>query len=71
MKTLILILMLCIVSIGSTYQPEPKIWEYKFLYQCDERKANNLATDGWELTEMSMTAYGSLGVATCVFKRPK
>lgn len=46
-------------------------WEYKFVYQCDEKKTNNLAAEGWELSDMSMASYGSIGVATCVFKRLK
>lgn len=46
-------------------------WEYKFVYQCDEKKTNSLAAEGWELSNMSMASYGSIGVATCVFKRAK
>jgi hypothetical protein len=49
----------------------PRTWEYKFVYQCDEKKTNNLAAEAWELDQMSMASYGSIGVATCVFKRAK
>lgn len=67
-----LALVLSIFSISAvTQQPKSPQWEYKFVYQCDEKKTNALASDGWELTDMSMAAYGSIGVATCAFKRPK
>src|SRR5215204_5128168 len=49
-------------------QPKPQQWEYRFTKECDEKKANSLAVEGWELTEMSTANYGSLGVVTCVFK---
>lgn len=71
MKTLIFILALCLVTIGATFQTPSRSWEYKFVYQCDEKKTNALANDGWELTDMSMAAYGSMGVATCVFKKSR
>lgn len=73
MKTLtifILLIAACVISVSAT-QSQPSRWEYRFIYQCDEKKTNSLALEGWELTDMSMAAYGSIGVATCVFKRPK
>jgi hypothetical protein len=72
MKILIAFLLLIVaVSVSATSQPQQKAWEYKFEYRCDEKKANTAAADGWELADMSMASYGSIGVATCVFKRPK
>ena len=56
---------------GSRAVPAAQQWEYKFVYRCDEKKANEFAGQGWEMSAMSETAYGSIGVATCVFKRPK
>lgn len=70
-RTLITLgLVLSIFSISAIPQ-QPKQWEYKFVYQCDEKKANSAAADGWELVTLSMTAHGSLGVGTCAFKRAK
>jgi len=72
MKTLILILAICIVSLGATFQSEQKTWEYKFLYECNEKKANVLGQEGWELTAIQSTGPG-LGnnVPTYVFRRSK
>jgi hypothetical protein len=72
MKTLILILAICMVSIGATVQTQQKTWEYKFLYECNEKKANSLGQEGWELTAIQSTGTG-LGnnVPTYVFKRLK
>lgn len=66
-----LLLTLSILSISATTQQKPQQWEYKFAYQCDEKKANAAAAEGWELVTLSMASYGSLGVGTCAFKRPK
>lgn len=73
MKTFLMMLVLLLSAIVATggSQVKPQQWEYKFAYQCDEKKANNLASEGWELADMSMANYGSIGVATCVFRRMK
>lgn len=69
---LALALVLSIFTISAvTQQPKPQTWEYKFVYQCDEKKANANAAEGWELVTLSMTSYGSIGVGTCAFKRPR
>lgn len=68
---LILCLVLGVLLTVGAQQTKPQTWEYKFVYQCDEKKTNGLAAEGWELSNMSMASYGSIGVATCVFKRPK
>ena len=46
-------------------------WEYKFQYQCDEKKANNLAAEGWELVNMTASGSGMTTAVNCAFKRPK
>lgn len=66
-----LVLTLSVLTVSATTQQPKTQWEYKFVYQCDEKKANSQAADGWELSDMSMAAHGSIGVATCVFKRAK
>lgn len=74
MKQAVLCLLVIVgflIVTGLAQQPKAVAWEYKFVYQCDEKKANNLAAEGWELTDMSMASYGSIGVATCAFKRAK
>lgn len=67
--TLFLLLCVCLLTISATSQ-KPQ-WEYKFVYRCDDKNINATAVDGWELSAMSTASYGSIGVATCVFKRPK
>jgi hypothetical protein len=67
---LALALVLSILTVSAVTQTKTQ-WEYKFVNQCDEKKTNALAADGWELANMSMASYGSIGVATCVFKRGK
>ena len=52
-------------------QPAAPQWEYKFEYKCDEKKANALAVDGWELVNMGVASFGSLAAVHCAFKRPK
>lgn len=72
MKNTLITLALVLVVLLTVGAQQPRTqWEYKFVYQCDEKKTNNLAAEGWELTDMSMASYGSIGVATCAFKRPK
>jgi hypothetical protein len=66
-----LILVLSIFTVSATTQQHKPQWEYKFVYQCDEKKTNSAAGEGWELSDMSMAAYGSQGVAPCVFRRAK
>lgn len=66
-----LALVLSILTLAWANGPRPAAYEYKFVYQCDEKKANSQAADGWELVNLSMAAHGSLGVGTCAFKRSK
>lgn len=65
------ILLCAFIGIGWANQSPSRPMEYKFVYQCDEKKANNLAAEGWELQTLSMASYGSIGVGTCAFKRQK
>lgn len=74
MKTYVIplaLIVLILITTGFAQQQSRTQWEYKFTKDCDEKKANSLAGEGWELTEMSTASYGSLGVVTCVFKKPK
>ena len=70
-----LLLALCVslyfVGSKSYAAPAPQTWEYKFQYQCDEKKANNLAADGWELVNMTASGSGMTTAINCAFKRPK
>lgn len=71
-RLLITLALVCsILSISAVTQQPKTQWEYKFVYQCDEKKANNAATEGWELVSLSMASYGSLGVGTCAFRRAR
>lgn len=74
MKTLIIFILLCAVcaiGIGAS-QTKQSSWEYKFLYECSEKKANSLGQEGWELTAIQSTGPGiGNNVPTYVFKRPK
>jgi hypothetical protein len=68
---LVLTLGIVFTSVLGNSQIKIALVEYKFEKECTEKKANQLAVEGWELTEMSTASYGSIGVVTCVFKRPK
>lgn len=68
---LVLALVLSILTISWANGPRPTAYEYKFVYQCDEKKANSAAAEGWELVSLSTASYGSIGAATCAFKRPR
>ena len=50
----------------------PKQWEYKFDYQCNEKKANAYGVEGWELVATDPSGSGS-GASSSgfMFKRPK
>jgi len=67
---LIVCLILALLTIGASKPSAPaSAWEYKFEYKCTEKKANELAANGWELVAMSE---GSTGIfSVCAFKRPK
>lgn len=60
-----------LTSIGA--QTKPQSWEYKFEYKMNEKKANELGTQGWELAAIESTSTAGLGtnVPTYVFKRAK
>jgi hypothetical protein len=72
MKNLILFLALClsVLTLSAASQPQ-KTWEYKFEYKCTDKKANEFAAEGWELTGFSSTSYSGLSMMTCAFKRLK
>lgn len=52
----------CILTLGAKPQQQT-IWEYKFVYQCDDKKANAWAIEGWEMTALS--------AGICVFKKAR
>lgn len=67
-----LTLVLSILSISAlTQQPKPPQWEYKFDYKCSEKRANDLALQGWELLATSESSNGVIATQTCIFKRSK
>lgn len=75
MKTKLFIAALIVMSFlagtGLT-QPQQRAWEYKFEYKMDEKKANNLGSDGWELAAIESPGPGiANNVPTYVFKRLK
>jgi len=78
MKSKLTIITLLVALAASLYFARPgshaapaQIWEYKFQYQCDEKKANNLAAEGWELVNMTASGSGMTTAVNCAFKRPK
>lgn len=64
------LLAICLFTLSASPQP-PKGWEYKFQYQCDEKKANQLADEGWELVNMTASGSGMTTAINCAFKRAK
>jgi hypothetical protein len=63
--------LVCAVCVSAVPQSKPVQWEYKFQYQCDEKKANNLAAEGWELVNMTASGSGTSTAVNCAFKRAK
>lgn len=53
--------------LGFTVQSKPQ-WEYKFVLSPTEKKTNQLAAEGWELTAVDSS---SDNLPTFVFKRSR
>lgn len=69
-----LTLVLSALTIGwANQQPKTQQWEYKFEYKMNERKANELGTQGWELAaiESPTNAGIATNVPAYVFKRTR
>ena len=61
---------LCLV--GWTAQGQRATYEYKFEFDCSEKKANSLGSEGWELVAIQSTGPGTgNNVPTYVFRRSK
>lgn len=75
MKTLLIVAVLLVVAVtlGFTFKrPVPQSWEYHLEYKLDERKANQLGAEGWELVAGSSNPGGlANNIIIWVFKRPK
>ena len=71
-KTLLIALALVVLFASAwTFQPKPQQWEYKFVYNAPEKKANELGAQGWELVGAA-AENSSTGSATLyLFKRAK
>ncbi len=61
-----------LLTVGWTQQAHAT-WEYKFEYKMNEKKANELGSQGWELAAIESTSTAGIGnnVAVYVFKRAK
>lgn len=73
----LLIAVLCVVLFASFSRPQTTTktrgqFEYKYEYNCSEKKANELGADGWQLVAVE-SANGRVtgNVSTYVFKREK
>jgi len=72
MKNLILFLALSLSLLVISAAPQSqKAYEYKFEYKCTDKKANEFATEGWELLGISSVSYSGMPMTMCAFKRPK
>ena len=69
---LVAILIVTILCAGFVFQnsTKPSQYEYKFEYAASEKKANELAAQGWELVAIESPG-ANHPVATYVFKRAK
>lgn len=70
--TLALVLSILTIS-AATQEPKPPVWEYKFEYKMNEKKANELGIQGWELAAIESTSTAGIGnnVPVYVFKRSR
>jgi len=70
-KILFALIVICAFCLSAIPQSKPEQWEYKVVSQCDEKKMNNQATEGWQLDQFGYASFGSLAAMVCVFKRPR
>jgi len=70
-KLLFVLAIICFVCLSAKPQSKPSSWEYKFQYQCTDKKANELAAEGWELVNMTASGSGMTTAVNCAFKRAK
>lgn len=69
---LIVSLVLCFLSVGAwSKSPAPVNWEYKLEYKINEKRANDLASQGWELVGAGTDNAGTMNVGFLIFKRAK
>lgn len=67
-----LTLVLSILTIAwANQQPKTQQWEYKLEFKISEKKANELAAQGWELVGAGSENAGPVSVSFLMFKRPK
>jgi len=73
MKNLILFLalFLSVLTLSATTTQPQKNWEYKFEYKCSDKKANDFASQGWELLTVTSVSYSGMPMELCAFRRPK
>lgn len=71
-KTLTIAVLVLGLLFTVAWSQQSRTWEYKFEYDCSEKKANGLGTLGWELIAIQSTGPGMANnVSTYVFKRVK
>lgn len=71
-RYVIALLLVCAITVMGQQPASRDQWEYKFLYECNEKKADSLGQEGWELTAIQSTGPGiGNNVPTYVFKRLK
>ena len=59
------------VNSNSHAAPVAQGWEYKIEYKMNEKKANALGAEGWELAAISASGSGIGMTDGYVFKRPR
>lgn len=64
------LLVLLILSVSAWTQVSKPQYEYKFEYSIKEKRANELAAQGWELIAVG-TEGTTINVAVFVFRRSK
>lgn len=71
--TLAILTLVCAVCVSAVPQSKPQTWEYKFEYKCNEKRLNDLASQGWELASYapSPISGGSMALDVCVVKKAK
>lgn len=72
MKRLVIALLLvCAITVMAQQPQTTNKWEYKFEHKVSEKRANELAAQGWELTAIGNEAEGVMAsIPFMVFKRP-
>lgn len=69
--TIVSLVLAFFVSIAWATEGRNQTWEYKLEYKVNERRANELGSQGWEMVGAGTENAGTITVSYLIFKRAK